>query len=361
MTRKNRNKEKSEISGLTYIISSFIFPFFVFGSLLYGTNSIIVNDLGIFWDFWIIFDIRYYLPFVSLILALFTLRSKSIMGIFVNACTPAFIVLALFVAQYSMKLFIITFSVIAFLIVMYIIIASYFTIQERENPFKVIRIGFRNIEYIIFSVSMLVILPSYIYFLDAQDARYQDEKDYVTAKIEEFDKTRELSELEYDAKFENFSDEKWNKLSFEERLSLLDHLLQLECRNNKLPPIELRAAKINLSDKVQGEYDDIKDVIYISSNHLANNPSKECAKTILHEFRHYYQKQTYIVIRQMNEKGIDYSNTSYFDDAAKWLDAHDNYSNIGGYDSYYSNELEADSREYAEKEFEKYIKYFDNK
>ena len=59
----------------------------------------------------------------------------------------------------------------------------------------------------------------------------------------------------------------------------------------------------------------------------------------------------------MKEKNIDYSNVPYYYDAEKWLEAHENYSNAGGDYTYYSNELEVDSREYAEKEFEKYRKY----
>ena len=140
----------------------------------------------------------------------------------------------------------------------------------------------------------------------------------------------------------------------------MDDLLKYECDLYGMTYIELKTKKLDKKDSVLGAYDDEENVIYIDSNHLANNPCKDCINTILHEFRHYYQKKAYDIIKEMKEKNIDYSNVPYYYDAEKWLEAHENYSSAGGDYTYYSNELEADSREYAEKESKKYKKYFDD-
>ncbi len=339
MAEKNYRKRITEFE---YIISSFIIAMVYIMSFPKYLQSVSIERLNIFWSREELVYIMFTIPTASIILAFMTRRYKTVFGVAVNVMLPIFVFISFIVAQYSFKLFEITYGIVSADIILCII----FWYKLRKSGAKRNAVTLRLMKYSIFAILLVFMVPAYFHYdsmgsIEEMEEYYNDMQN----QMEAFDNIRGKSNVEYPVDLMQIR--QWDKLDFEERYGLLYKIFALECSKNNMEVIPFKAKKLEKNDNVLGRYDNEENIIYIDQIHIAKDSAEDCVKTLLHEFRHYCQYETCNVIWEMREKGIDYSGSPYFKAADEWAEAVEKYEDIDGFLSYYENSLEADARDYS--------------
>lgn len=353
-SRKYSSIKRFHISPMEYFISSFMITLIYIISFPRYIQSISIAQFNIFIDIMNVYNLLFAMPFISLLLAVMTYKRRSVLGVVTNVTIPILVFFSLVVAQYSLIVFIATYIVII-IILLSIIFINIFSKVKLYNKKNTLICLSKNI---IFAVLFAVIMPTYCYYNRgmslAETIEYYEE---LEEKIDKFD-AEYGKDGKHDLPVELNDIKNWKKLNFKERYELLHNLFAYECEINNMPLIPFKAKKLNSRDTVFGAFDDETLVVYIDQIHLAKDNAESCINTVLHESRHYYQYCVCSVINNMDDKGIDYSTSTYFNQAADWAKANKDYENNDGYYGYYTNSLEADARDYAETEIEYYEDFF---
>ena len=138
--------------------------------------------------------------------------------------------------------------------------------------------------------------------------------------------------------------ETWEKLSWANRLSVLQLIADIEQKRLGLPK-RLVVIACSLPSETYGRYNIINGAIYVNKRLLKDASSKELINTIAHEARHALQKYEIDVYN-----GVDgeLKNLALFDDVRIYKEEFENYKDGNeNYLDYYMQMCEEDAREYA--------------
>lgn len=149
-----------------------------------------------------------------------------------------------------------------------------------------------------------------------------------------------------------FQDDNWKRYSINEKITILQQLVDFESDVLGIPTIPVTADFIG--ELTLGEYSLKTNEMWINTEHLALSPAEDCITTICHEVYHSFQN--YLV------STLDWENpavqTSYFDELRAWLENENDYKGaIWGFDIYESQPLESSARKYAAEETAKIMSY----
>lgn len=146
-------------------------------------------------------------------------------------------------------------------------------------------------------------------------------------------------------------EDKWEQLTVKERLNVMQTVANIEAHFLGLPN-ELNVRASNLREHLLARYSDSTHTIYINLDHLENDPVYAVLNSCCHEAYHSYQRRLVDVYNETDKK---FQNLRIYDKAISYAQEFSNYEN--GYNnpsSYYYQDCEQDSREYAEEAVEEY-------
>lgn len=149
----------------------------------------------------------------------------------------------------------------------------------------------------------------------------------------------------------NIEPSRWAKLNMQEKLDVLQKIINCECRYNGISH-EVYLGTAELSGGTLAHYSDSKHQIVIDINHL-DDDGYEVLETIIHECTHAYQHEQVELYRSLDEKS---RNLLMFWEVSEYMDEFENY--IDGSEDpfgYYLQLAEIDARERAEKDSLEYI------
>lgn len=144
----------------------------------------------------------------------------------------------------------------------------------------------------------------------------------------------------------------WDKLSADEKLALLQTVADIE-QNYLGLPYRLNVGVEELSGGLSGCYSDVDHSITVNRDHLLYDSAKSLINTIAHESYHSLQFRILDVYENASEES---KSLIIFSPAVKYKDEFSNY--IEGdedYEAYYSQQCEADARNYARNETTRYF------
>ena len=153
----------------------------------------------------------------------------------------------------------------------------------------------------------------------------------------------------------NLDEEKWQELSTQERLDLLQLVANNECAIlGVYHDVRVRSG-IMRKDTVLGTYDSSQHVITININSVENGSPQEAVEIIAHECYHAYQRCLTHLLADTNEQ---YKDLYLFTDIRQYMKEYSDYHDGGEtheeYEEYYYQAVEEDAREYAENAVERY-------
>ncbi len=145
----------------------------------------------------------------------------------------------------------------------------------------------------------------------------------------------------------------WNRLSVQEKITVMQKLVDFEAGVLGTPAIPIKAGMIGFA--TLGSYDDESNQISISVEHLAKSSVEEVINTICHEVHHSYIN--YLA------NSLDWEdpalNTSYFKELRELVNNKKNYKSAlkYGFDEYEDQPLEVAARKYGEEETARIMAY----
>lgn len=144
--------------------------------------------------------------------------------------------------------------------------------------------------------------------------------------------------------------EKWETYNNQEKLDILQVICDYECKNNLGCDSPKVVAGHPEHDAIYGSYSSQTKTIIINVEHLANDPAEDVLDTLLHEARHAYQHAAVNAFNAIEEDLSEEAKAlSCFKTIESYRDNFENYiSGNGDYYSYYDQEVESDSRSWAE-------------
>lgn len=144
--------------------------------------------------------------------------------------------------------------------------------------------------------------------------------------------------------------EKWKTYNNQEKLDILQVVCDYECEKILGCSSPKVAAGHLEHDTICGSYRTLTKTIIINVEHLANDPEEEVLDTLLHEARHVYQHATVDAFNAIEGNlSEETKGLSCFKTIESYRDNFEHYVNGNrDYDSYYDQEIENDSRSWAE-------------
>lgn len=137
-------------------------------------------------------------------------------------------------------------------------------------------------------------------------------------------------------------EDEWNKLSFKDKVIVMQELANYESEYLGIPPLTVKTTRID--EYTYGSYRPGNNYLTIDIKHLTDDEVESVAKTILHEVFHEFE--FYIVVQ--TDWSAPLTKTYYFDKAALWKANLASYtSGKHDYKSYHDQPLEASSNAYA--------------
>jgi len=139
--------------------------------------------------------------------------------------------------------------------------------------------------------------------------------------------------------------EEWEKLSTDEKMNVIQCVANIESRYLGLPQ-ELNVEGAILGTNTLACYIEEMHMIQINIDHLETAPAHEILNSVCHEARHGYQ---HCLVDVYNHTDETYRNLQLFHSAQSYAREFDDY--VDGYAdfySYYAQDCEEDSRQYAE-------------
>ncbi len=141
-------------------------------------------------------------------------------------------------------------------------------------------------------------------------------------------------------------DDIWKKLSFEDRLDVLQTLANVDASQQGISH-EINVCSEYLGSYTYGTYDYSTHTVTISSDVIEMDTATESVKTLCHEVRHAYQHDVANAFISLDK---DYQQLLIFDDVRKYYENIEDYQTAekDGFDEYENQTIEVDSREYSE-------------
>lgn len=153
-------------------------------------------------------------------------------------------------------------------------------------------------------------------------------------------------------------EETWERLSLDEKISVLQLVANIECTNLGLPH-ELNVCVLPLADYESGNYSDNTHSITINSSDVMQNDPSDLVNTICHESYHAYEHRLIDMYESSSEQ---YGQLKVFEYVVEYRNEFNNYTEyypeLDNFDDYYYQLCESDARDYADmREFEYYISF----
>lgn len=147
----------------------------------------------------------------------------------------------------------------------------------------------------------------------------------------------------------------WNQLSIQERITVMQKLVDFESDVLGIPTVPVTSAMIGTA--TLGAYDNESDQMLINTEHLANSSVQEVINTICHEVHHSYVDYLVSTLDWDNPA----MNSAYFAELRELMDSQENYKSAWnyGFAAYENQPLEVAAREYALEESSRIMTYLD--
>lgn len=143
-----------------------------------------------------------------------------------------------------------------------------------------------------------------------------------------------------------FSKETWEDYSTEEKITILQGLVDWEACRLGMPTVRISAERLN--PYTLGRHSRITDEITIDLAHIDQDPVNEVLNTCLHETYHAFQAY---VVANIDWTSEFVATNYYFLEARAWKDNYSNYIyGIRDYNAYAEQPLEAAANTFAEAE-----------
>ena len=158
----------------------------------------------------------------------------------------------------------------------------------------------------------------------------------------------------------NLENEIWNTLNTQEKIDLLQIISDYECEFVLgCEPVKVYSGLFDRKN-VLGEYSDQTRSVVISEEHLKNGKAEDVVKTALHETRHAYQHSLVEMYFSLEAHMKDeHKNLFPFQQAKSFSEEFREYcSGEEDFYTYYAQDVEKDSREWAEKRMDEYYNTF---
>lgn len=150
-------------------------------------------------------------------------------------------------------------------------------------------------------------------------------------------------------------EQNWNRLSIQERITVIQELVDFESDVLGIPTIPVTSAMIGTA--TLGAYDNESNQMWINTEHLANSSVQAVINTLCHEVHHSYVDYLVNTLDWDNPA----MNSAYFAELRELMDSQENYKSAWSYsfDAYENQPLEVAAREYASEETSRIITYVD--
>lgn len=265
-------------------------------------------------------------------------RKVNAYEIFLNSVLPLLLLYPLRILDYSII------PVLIFL-VMTIILTMGIVYLQKIAHVKKIRVIY-YLRHILTIGIVVVIIPCHLYFkYDKPVHEYSEE---LTVKED----CSAGTSLDNDELKKIFFNCEWDTLSNEERSEMLYEIIKFEADKLGIP-----APRVYLSNDMHeftlGSYDNTDKIIRINNYQLGKRSQEDSLSTAMHELYHAYQNSVVELYLDLPE---NYKANSYFDKAAEWMMADENYAkDHQNPNTYENNLLEVDARAFAEKKTDEYL------
>ena len=145
----------------------------------------------------------------------------------------------------------------------------------------------------------------------------------------------------------------WNRLSIQERITVIQELVDFESEALGIPTVPVTSAMIGMA--TLGAYDNESNQMWINTEHLAKSSVQEVINTICHEVHHSYVDYLASTLDWNNPA----MNSAYFTELKELRDSQESYKSAWsyGFDAYENQPLEVAAREYASEETARIMTY----
>jgi len=148
-------------------------------------------------------------------------------------------------------------------------------------------------------------------------------------------------------------DQKWDKLSVNEQLSILQTVADIE-RDHLGITHELKVGTKKTNDLIGGYYNDADREIIVNTDYLNNEFSYKLVRTVAHEAFHAY---SYRMVDALDQVDDDIKNLAAFEDAIQYKNELSHYiSGLDDVDAYADQLCEVNARKYAQ---DRVLSYYD--
>lgn len=280
------------------------------------------------------------IPLTAIILNTFVPRRKLWFGeIFINVIIPFSVYYIISAIRYN--------QIIMLCIGIIFIVSSIIAvILSKKNSFAKGFSAMYIIRYIWLILFLSVVIPvNYYYTFEVPAIRYEA-SGTINKEI--------LSEKEmYNKLSEELSESNWNKLNNDERLDVLQEIIDFHCRQLGIETPDVCVAELT-SIGTMAVYSHTDKTICFNSAYIIGNfagdiiesSAYELVLTSLHEVYHAYQ---YDSIDTLESIPTEYTDAAYFAKAKEWKRASENYSDdYMTMHGYTNNALEIGANAFAE-------------
>ena len=153
---------------------------------------------------------------------------------------------------------------------------------------------------------------------------------------------------------EKFDEPEWEKLSFDEKLELLQKIADIEqCRLGI--PNKMKVITDSVDKNEMGHYSDSDHTITIKTECMEKYGPWALIRTVCHEAYHGYEHR---IIDLYFETSKEKRGLSIFDDAEKYYEEFKNYNDIDGdFYLYYNQLCEEDARKHGQEAVSEYYRW----
>jgi len=223
-----------------------------------------------------------------------------------------------------------------------ILMGTLITFFRKRNKCKKLRLIYYMRHITAFAL-VTIILPAQLFLSFSTGDEYYS---YIEAEIQVESGARDYNELK-----ETLQNIKWSTLTLEEKSEIIGEFILVEAENLGLKHLPSITVEDFENTRTVAFYEN--NMIHFNAYHLGTRSKAQCIATTAHELYHKYQIE--LIDKTKTILSEETLQLQYFDELSSWISADANYiKDKGHYDSYYKNDLEQSSREYAEKMLEKY-------
>ncbi len=166
---------------------------------------------------------------------------------------------------------------------------------------------------------------------------------------------QKVMEERYYTALENIRQDVWPNLSVQEKVDTLQSISDYECLIN----LGCRAAKVQAgeieSEDTLGQYNDRDNTIVMNISRLQTDAVEDALDTLLHEVRHVYQHDMVRMLERAEDSmDEDMMSLDVWRQIRRYRDNFSEYQDGGeNFMDYFMQDVELDSREWAEQELQK--------